>query len=55
MSKRSMGETAPEKIKKIDDTNPENKDPQSVEDLDYLISAVDHNKGGAKKERTSST
>lgn len=31
MPKRSMAKTSPEKIKIIDDKNPENKDPQSVE------------------------
>ena len=31
MSKRSMAKTSPEKIKIIDDKNPENKDPQSIE------------------------
>ena len=49
MSKRSMGETAPEKIKKIEDSNPENKDPQSIQEANYLTSAVNHNKGGTKK------
>lgn len=54
MSKRSMGETEPGRMKEFDDKNPENKDPQSVEELNYLISSVEHKKGGAKKERTSS-
>lgn len=31
MAKRSMAKTSPEKIKIIDDKNPENKDVQSVE------------------------
>ena len=49
MSKRSMGETEPGKIKKIEDTNPENKDPQSIQEVNYHTSAVKHNKGGTKK------
>ena len=50
MSKRSMAATTPDKMKDIDDKNPENKKPQSVQEENYLDSAVKHNKGGAKKQ-----
>ena len=50
MSKRSMVATTPDKMKDIDDKNPENKKPQSVQEQSYLDSAVKHNKGGAKKK-----
>ena len=50
MSKRSTAATTPDKIKDIDDKNPENKKPQSVQEQSYLDSAVKHNKGGAKKK-----
>lgn len=44
-----MAATAPDKMKDIDDKNPENKKPQSVQEQSYLDSATKHNKGGAKK------
>ena len=40
MSKRSMAITHPDKIKIIEDKNPENKDPQSVQTNAYNESAV---------------
>lgn len=49
MSKRSMAATTPDKMKDIDDKNPENKKPQSIQEQSYLDSAIKHNKGGIKK------
>ena len=49
MSKRSMAATAPDKMKDIDDKNPENKDPQSVQEKNYLDSNDKHNKTNSKK------
>lgn len=40
MSKRSMAKTCPDKIKDIEDKNPENKDPQSIQTNAYNESAV---------------
>lgn len=40
MSKRSMAKTSPEKIKDIDEKNPENKKAQSVLSNAYNESAV---------------
>ena len=44
-----MAVTEPGKMRNIDEKNPENKKPQSVQEDNYLTSAEKHNKGGAKK------
>ncbi|MBC8062488.1 MAG: hypothetical protein H7Y18_17730 [Clostridiaceae bacterium] len=49
MCKRSMAITEPDKTVNIEEKNPENKKIQSVQEENYLDSAVKHNKGGAKK------
>jgi hypothetical protein len=40
MSKRSMAITHPDKMKDIEDKNPENKQPQSIQSNAYNESAV---------------
>lgn len=49
MSKRSMVATTPDKMKDIDDKNPENKKPRSAQEQSYLDSAIKHNKDDAEK------
>ena len=53
MSKRSMAATAPDKMKDIDDKNPENKKPQSIQDQSYLHSAVKQNKIDQKNNKAA--
>jgi len=49
MSKRSMAKTDPNKMKDIDDKNPENKKPQSIEEPAYMDPTVKNNKASVRK------